>query len=430
MSGSRITGIKLKLLSKYRQRMNNHVMNILVIAQLFPPDMGGGSTRTYNAVKGLVDLGQNVTVVTAFPHYPVGNIPKKYKHKIISIETVGKVRVIRVWVPSLSSRGIVRRFVLFISFLFSSLFAIPIVGRTDVIWAANPNVFSVYSALIYSLFTRCPIVQNVDDLWPEELYNLKLLKSQVFKRIAETVSRLAYASSKAITPISPGYVDMIVNKYHADQRNVYVIPVGVDLETFTIRHSECMKKENHFRVLYIGALSLAYDFDYVLQAAKLLISEPRIRFVIQGIGDVGGSLQMKVKEMGLQNVVVKLKVVSRSTVAQIMHSADVLLLPLRNYEYTGISSKLYEYQSAGKPIICCSLGEPGRYISETKSGIVVKPGDYETLAKTILYLEKNRTIAKKLGKSGRNYVSTHLSIGWIGSSLMAVFERVVLGRGR
>lgn len=31
-------------------------MHILVIAQLFPPDMGGGSTRAYNAVKGLVSL--------------------------------------------------------------------------------------------------------------------------------------------------------------------------------------------------------------------------------------------------------------------------------------------------------------------------------------------------------------------------------------
>jgi len=31
-----------------------------VIAGLFPPDMGGGSTRAFNVVKGLVSLGRGV----------------------------------------------------------------------------------------------------------------------------------------------------------------------------------------------------------------------------------------------------------------------------------------------------------------------------------------------------------------------------------
>jgi len=38
-------------------------MNVLVIAELFPPDMGGGSTRAFNVVKGLVSLGHGVTVI-------------------------------------------------------------------------------------------------------------------------------------------------------------------------------------------------------------------------------------------------------------------------------------------------------------------------------------------------------------------------------
>ena len=41
-------------------------MHILVIAQLLPPDMGGVSTRAYNAAKGLLLNGCKVTVVTAF----------------------------------------------------------------------------------------------------------------------------------------------------------------------------------------------------------------------------------------------------------------------------------------------------------------------------------------------------------------------------
>lgn len=41
-------------------------MNVLVIAELFPPDMSGGSMRAFNVVKGLISLGHKVTVVAAF----------------------------------------------------------------------------------------------------------------------------------------------------------------------------------------------------------------------------------------------------------------------------------------------------------------------------------------------------------------------------
>jgi len=45
-----------------------------------------------------------------------------------------------------------------------------------------------------------------------------------------------------------------------------------------------------------------------------------------------------------------------SEVAQTLSEADVLLLPLRGLGSIemGLSSKLFEYQAAGKPIICCS----------------------------------------------------------------------------
>jgi glycosyltransferase involved in cell wall biosynthesis len=202
-------------------------MRILVLAELFPPDMGGGSTRAFNVVKGLVSLGHEVAVVTAFPHYPIGKIPRKYRRKLMCVETVGGARVIRVWVPPLASRGLARRLMLFLSFCVSSLFALPFIGRVDVVWAANPNVFSVYSALVYGLFKGCPVVQNVDDLWPEELYNLGMLRSRVLQRVAEFVSWLAYRASAAITPISPAYMDVILNRYGVDSRRVHVVPAGV-----------------------------------------------------------------------------------------------------------------------------------------------------------------------------------------------------------
>ncbi len=87
-----------------------------------------------------------------------------------------------------------------------------------------------------------------------------------------------------------------------------------------------------------------------------------------------------------------------------------------------MSSKLYEYQAVGKPIICCSSGTPGRYVAETKSGIVVKPGDYEGLAKAIMYTYNHRDIMNGFGIAGRRYVEKNLSLDSVSSKLIAMFE--------
>jgi len=123
-------------------------MKVLIIAQYYPPDMGGGATRASNIAKGLSLVGVDVTVVTAFPHYPTGIIPKKYKSKILAVEKEGKINVVRTYVPGLPSKGIGNRLLLFLSFALSSLFAMPVVKQTDVIWAANPNIIAVFPSLI------------------------------------------------------------------------------------------------------------------------------------------------------------------------------------------------------------------------------------------------------------------------------------------
>jgi len=405
-------------------------LRVLVIAQLFPPDMGGGATRAYNVVRGLVLNGCRVTVVTAFPHYPSGDIPREYRWRPLRVEWFGGFKVVRTFVPPLASKGLVRRLVLFLSFMVSSLFAVPFVGGVDVVWAANPNILAFMPALVYGFVKRCPVVLNVDDLWPEDLYSFGMLKEgSLFSRIAEFLARFAYRRAWAITPISPGYVGVISGKYRVDASKICVVRAGVDVDRFRLNSGG--RNGGKFRVLYSGAFSVAYDFDQVLLAAKNLEESEEIEFILQGGGELADYLKAKVEELRLKNVKVINRIVSRDEVAKLLSGTDALILPLRDFgtPYLGISSKLYEYQAAGKPIICCAEGESARYVEETKSGIVVKPGDHEALAKAVLYLRENRELAEELGRNGRRYVEDKLSIEKIGLQMMEIF-RALLMRGR
>jgi colanic acid biosynthesis glycosyl transferase WcaI len=396
-------------------------LHVLIIAQYFPPDMGGGATRAYNMAKGLSLCGCEVTVVAAFPHYPTGRISKEYRRKFVCIapEQDKKIRIIRTFVPPLASKGFSNRLILFSSFVLSSLAAVPFTRRINAIWASNPNVIAVFPSLIYGVLKNCPVFQNVDDLWPEALYDLGANEGSSLAKLGEVMAKFTYTMSDGVTPISPGYVHTLESKYAVSKNKIAVIPAGADLDHFKYLSS---KKENkRFRVLYIGAFSPAYDFKQIIEAAKLL---PEVEFVIQGGGELANGLRVQINESGVLNVKLVEKIVSRQEVAQIMSEADALILPLNGVGSIemGISSKLYEYQAAGKPIICCSNGQPGRYVADTKSGIVVKPGDFKKLADTIRYLTAHADVAKSLGNSGKKYVYDNLSIKQIGARMKGFLE--------
>ena len=139
-----------------------------------------------------------------------------------------------------------------------------------------------------------------------------------------------------------------------------VIPGGVDIGLF---HAESgPSQRSTFEVLYIGAFSMAYNFDQVLQAANELRGTESIRFELRGQGEMAPTIKRKIEKLQIQNVTLTQSLVSRAEAARLMMNADVLLLPLSGTENVekGISTKLYEYQAAGRPIMCCSTGASGR----------------------------------------------------------------------
>jgi len=396
-----------------------------VVAQYFPPDMGGGATRAYNVAKGLMLNGCKVTVIAAFPHYPTGNTPEGYRWKPFHVETFDGLKVIRTFVPPVASQGLVKRLVLFLSFMVSSLFAVPFVGKVDVVWAANPNILSAFPAMFYGLLKGRPVALNVDDLWPEDLCMFGLVKKDsLMLKVAGFVARFAYVKAKLITPISPGYVKVICGKYGVSREKVHVVRAGVDLSKFKAADNSFNSDQRVFRVFYSGAFSVAYDFDQVLLVAKSLENVGGVEFVLQGGGELVDYVKSRVRGLGLKNVKVIDKIVGREKVAKLLGEADALILPLRDFgtPYLGVSSKLYEYQAVGKPIICCASGQPAEYVSETESGVVVEPGDCEALAEAVLYLRENHGAAEKWAERGRRYVENNLSIEKIGLKMMAVFQ--------
>jgi glycosyltransferase involved in cell wall biosynthesis len=398
-------------------------MNALIIAQYFPPDMGGASARAFNVAKGLFLKGCDVTVVAAFPHYPHGEVPSDYKHNAIRTERVENIKVLRVWIPALPHNSVVNRILLHLSFTFSALFALPFTGEVDVIWAANPNLFSFLPALIYKLAKRKPIVRNVDDLWPEVFYEMGIVKSKPAKMALDLLARLSYMIPEAITPISPGYKRRIVERYGVNDQKIRVVEVGIHSAQPPVSDSN---KNPKFLAVYSGVLGIGYDFSAVLKAARSLSEHKDIVFLIRGTGERELELKQLVGSLGLENVMLKTDFLPRQELAALLRSADVFLLPMSPASFVeeGLPAKVFEYQSYGKPIVCISDGEPARYIEATHSGLVVKQKDADGLKQAILKLYNNRKLALELGENGRRHVSLNMTAEKIGERMYGIFKSI------
>ena len=162
---------------------------ILIISQYFPPDISGGGTRAFNYAKCLSQQNFEVTVISAFPHLHA-NIPKKFRFKLLHKEKMDGFELIRVRVPSLLHTSARNRIILHLSFLISSM--IPIFSiKPDVIFASEPNLFSIIPAFFYSKLSGGSVIRIVDDLWPEALYERGYVKSRLLKKFLDKLAKFS-----------------------------------------------------------------------------------------------------------------------------------------------------------------------------------------------------------------------------------------------
>jgi colanic acid biosynthesis glycosyl transferase WcaI len=399
-------------------------LNILAVTQYFPPDLGGASTRASNLVNGLSLNGCSVTVIAAFPHYPHGRIPQQYRWLPIKIERIGKIRVIRTYMPPIASKGLFKRILLMVSFAISALFALPWVGKIDAIWAQ-----SWVPSIIYGKLKRVPVALNVDDLTIEDLHDLGILKeNSIPSKIASNIYRIFYVKGNAVTPISPGYVSTISRKYCVDINKIHVIRIGVNLATFKSRESSD-KGIGKFKVVYAGVLGLGYDFEQIFKAASILEQMGEdVEFVLHGQGECLPTVRNRINELNCRNIVLSDKFFpSKQGIVNLLNSADALILPMKDYgrPYLGLPTKLYEYQAMGKPIICCCSGVPSKYISMTNSGLIVSPGDYKALANAVLTLKRDFKTAQMLGANGRRHVESSETVESISLEMKKTLNSII-----
>ena len=396
----------------------NHVV---IITQYFPPDISGGATRAFNYSKCLEQQNYDVTVITAHPHQH-GPVTGKYKHKMILKEKMDGMNIIRVWVPSLLHSSVLKSAILNTSFLISSMFPIFSV-KPDIIFAFEPNLFSIIPSFFYSKLRGGKVIRAIDDLWPEYLYERGIFSSRIIRFFLNRLAKFSYVFPEYLIPLNNAVKKIIHESYKIDNKKFEVLSHGIDTKKFT--YSKKIRN-NIFTLMYFGSLVESYDFDIIIDAAKKLKGK-NIQFIIRGRGKLLQNIKNQKEKYELSNLLIETDIVKDEEISKTLHKSDVLLAPMQKSKLVNYSlpTKILEYQAVGRPIICCSDGAIGTYVEQTNSGLRANQGNVESFVKSILKLESDSKLCDLLGENGRKNIENYNTFEKIGIRLSLIIDKVI-----
>lgn len=403
-------------------------MHILLIHQVFvPPDKPGG-TRHYEFARHCISKGHDFTVVAGTLDYQSGQRVTPVE-RIITEQTVDRIRVLRAYMYPSLHRSFVWRIVSFLSFMLTSIWAALGAGPVDLVMGTSPPIFQAVSAWLVAAIRRRPFLLEVRDLWPDFAIDMGVLTQPVLILLSRWLEGFLYARADHLLVNSPAYRDYLLGKGIPAEK-VSLISNGVDPTMFdpdatgqAIRQTLGLNGE--FVVTYAGALGLANDIPTILRAAKRLKNQPDIHFLLVGDGKERNNLEALCRQLELQNVTF-VGSQPKSDMPRFLAASDACLATLKDIPMfrTTYPNKVFDYMAAGRPTILGIDGVIRQVVEAANGGIFVPPGDDAALAEAIQTMQQDQPQTKSMGKSARDYVVKHFDRQTQATQFVTLVEKI------
>src|SRR5438874_781980 len=202
-------------------------MRILFLSDNFPPGGNAPATRVYEHAIRWVPSGDEVTVVTCAPNFPVGKLFPGYRNAWRQVETVDGIRVVRVKTYITANEGFLRRTLDYLSFMLMGFAMALFEGRPDVVVATSPQFFCALAGWAVSVARRRPFVLELRDLWPASIVAVGAMRRSGVIRALERVEMFLYRRATAIVAVTESFRRELIAR-GVDGRKIHVVVNGVD----------------------------------------------------------------------------------------------------------------------------------------------------------------------------------------------------------
>ena len=188
------------------------------------------------------------------------------------------------------------------------------------------------------------------------------------------------------------------SRFFKDDESLFFLPMTIDSERFKNVVKEPVVKP------YIAVVFGTHNRDGLEESLKSFIFYKKIlggSFNLLLIGDYENMPNKKVLDDlilgGQMNESIEIKgKIRNDLVPQILKNASCLLTTPNFYVSGGFPTKLGEYMLSRVPIVATEAGELLDYVTPNEDLLMSPAGDIESIAKNILFVEKNVAQCKKM----------------------------------
>lgn len=269
-------------------------------------------------------------------------------------------------------------------------------------------------------FCRVPV--RVNSL--QNCYRYWSLKLRIFDRLMFQFAHCGIACSRAVARF-------FIHEVWYPPRKVQIIYNGVDPSRFwglpkkTDARRTLGLPQDRILVTTVASLTPQKGHSTLLQALRWVTAEySHVMAIFVGDGELRPELEQQSEKLGLKSYVLFMG--KSDNVPAILAASDIFALPSL---WEGFGIALIEAWMAGLPVVASRVDGIAEIVDDRRNGILVPPGEVESLASALLELIKDSEQRIVIGQKGHETALERFTIQKIARQFLTLYERFMSGEG-
>jgi len=392
-------------------------MNILIVADVYPPEISSASHLMQELAEGLAQRGHQISVATSYPRYYLEGSKKNENLKTFSLEN--NVNVIRIKTLPLHKVNFIVRGIsqLTLPLLFFKKIKRFIKGKIDVVIVYSPPLPLGLVGGKVKRYYNSKFILNIQDIFPQNAIDLSVLRNKILVKFFELMEKKIYRNADKIVFHSEGGRNFLIKEKKIPPEKIVAISNWINVDFYQNLRKDISFKEkyglkNKFIFLFAGILGPAQGLVFLIKVAKEVSEIKDIVFLLVGDGMEKEKIRETIKDYSLTNVIIK-PFVSKEDYPYLLKDVDVGIVCLSNKNKTPFTpGKFLGYLAGGLPIVAfLNRGSDGfSLVEKAKCGYAVESNDVNKAVKIIKKMYGEKEKIKEFGKKGLNYARNNLTI--------------------
>jgi colanic acid biosynthesis glycosyl transferase WcaI len=385
----------------------------------YAPEVTGIAPVSEVWAKAMQELGHEVEVVAAWPHYP----EPRWDHPRRPYREVRDgipVTRLPLWVGRGNTAQRIRQE---LSFAMAQTAAIPALKRPDVMICASPSFPALAPAIVNARVRRIPWVLWLHDILPDGAAATGLVDDGPVLRAARALERLAYKEADSIVVLSTAFTRNLEAKGVPSEK----IELIYDPATRTPQPNGSAPK-NGLKLLSMGNIGFSQGLTELVRAFESRPElNPDVRLVITGSGVAAPEAAAEVRT----DRVDMLGLVESDRLEHELHDATLALVSQRHGgEEFNIPSKIMNFMMYGLPVVASvdPKSEVAHIVRESGAGWVVDNADPSQFAAALNEITAAPEQIARRAAASRGYAEQHFNVNAFARHFDDVLRRVASAR--